>query len=180
MLLMRITRDINGKLLLLIIFFLILFIVFTVSYQSTVSRLVNSRENSVDDVTMMSILEKINKSNQGKESALIDKVVLEEKYNQVLEQKQELEEEKKSLQDEVVFLKSEIEYSQIRIDGPLANFRNIQDKNQQIQDMKNQIDLLCLILLILLLENLLVLPFHCILEIIKPGMEFVYLFQFRN
>src|SRR3989344_577322 len=143
MLLMRITRDINGKLLLLIIFFLILFIVFTVSYQSTVSRLVNSRENSVDDVTMMSILEKINKSNQGKESALIDKVVLEEKYNQVLEQKQELEEEKKSLQDEVVFLKSEIEYSQIRIDGPLANFRNIQDKNQQIQDMKNQIDALC-------------------------------------
>ena len=143
MLLMRITRDINGKLLLLIIFFLILFIVFTVSYQSTVSRLVNSRENSVDDVTMMSILEKINKSNQGKESALIDKVVLEEKYNQVLEQKQELEEEKKSLQDEVVFLKSEIEYSQIRIDGPLANFRNIQDKNQQISELKKTIDSIC-------------------------------------
>ena len=69
---MRITRDINGKLLLLIIFFLILFIVFTVSYQSNGSRLVSSRENSIDDITMMSILEK-STSPIRKGIALIDK-----------------------------------------------------------------------------------------------------------
>ena len=40
-------------------------------------------------------------------------------------------------------LKSEIEYNQVRVDGPLAGFRNIQDKNQQIQDLKNEIDVLC-------------------------------------
>lgn len=138
---MRITRDINSKLLILIIFFLVLFIVFTVSYQSAISRIVSGK--GIDDVTMNAILDKLNKSDQSKEAAMIDKVILEDKYNQLLEQKKSLEEEKKDLQDEIVLLKSEIEYNNIKVDGPLANFRNIQEKNQEIQDLKNEIESLC-------------------------------------
>ena len=141
------TRDVNKSLLMMITFFLILFIVFTVYYQTEL-RSVVSQKNKYDEqigaITAQLILQKINKSNNINEIAQIDKAVLEYKYNELSADNQKLENEKESLQRQITLLNSEIEYQKVKIDGPVEQFRLIQEKNQQIRQLKEKIDGICL------------------------------------
>ena len=141
------TKDVNKSLLVLIAFFLVLFIVFTVYYQIELRNVVikkNEYDEKIGMVTAQLIAQKLNKSNNLKEIALMDKVVLENKYSELAAQNEELNNEKEALVHEITLLKSEIEYQKASIDGPVAQFRLIQEKNQQISQLKKKIEELCL------------------------------------
>ena len=140
------TKDVNRSLLALIIFFLILFIGFTV-YSTSVLRGTAEEKYAYDEklgrITADIILEKLNKSNSLKDLALIDKTVLEYKYNELFSQYNWLNEQKEALEEEINTLKSQIEYANIRIEGPIAQFRLIQQKNKEISDLKEALQALC-------------------------------------
>ena len=139
-------KDVDKTLLVLIMFFLVLFLFFTVYYESALRKTLNTEgQNSkkLSEITAQSILEKLNATERIREYALMDKAVLEEKYNDLVIQHENLQKEKMKLQDEVIFLQSQLEYQKVKLDGPVSQFRLIQSKNQQIKELKNKIDALC-------------------------------------
>src|SRR3989344_3764122 len=125
------TKDVNRSLLVLIIFFLVLFIGFTV-YSTSVLRGTAEEKYVYDEkigkITADIILEKLNKSNSLKDMALIDKTVLENKYSELFNQYNTLNEQKETLEKEINTLKSQIEYTSISTEGPVEQFRLIQQK----------------------------------------------------
>ena len=142
-----IQRDVNKSLLVLNMFFLLLFLAFTVYYQIALKNTLKEKDGhdqKIGEMTAQAVMQKLNKSDAAKELALIDKVVLEDKYNWLLAQKEKLEEEKGELKGEIITLKSQIEYHQTRLEGPVAQFRAIQEKNSEIQRLNEKIGLLCL------------------------------------
>lgn len=141
------TKDVNKSLLVLITFFLVLFIAFTVYYQTSLKGIVKEKNNYDEKLGMITaqlIAQKLNKSNNLKDMALIDKAVLEDRYNEIAAQKAKLENDKEALSNEIILLKSEIEYQKVKADGPVAQFRLIQDKNEQISQLKEKLNGLCL------------------------------------
>ncbi|MEK6947152.1 MAG: hypothetical protein AABX32_06100 [Nanoarchaeota archaeon] len=139
-------KDINRRLLVLIVFFLVIFIGFTVYYEYTIKKVLNAKSQTDDlliGVTGNSILQKLNQTDKLKEIALLDKAVLENKYTQLLSQNENLKKEKENLEQQIIVLKSEIEYNDVKLDGPVAQFRLIQDKNQQISELNKIIDSIC-------------------------------------
>jgi len=140
------TKDVNKSLLVMLIFFLVLFISFTVYYESSYRKLLgikNQNDKRISEITAQLIIEKLNKTDTPKELALIDKAILENKYSALLIQKENLEKEKKELKQEITLLKSRLEYEDVRSDGPVAQFRLIQSKNQQINELSEKIAVLC-------------------------------------
>ena len=143
------THDVNKKLLALIMIFLMLFILFTIYYEKILRSAVeqrNQNDEKISTLTAQVILQKLNDSVKSKDIALVDKAILEEKYSKLVDENKKLAEAKASLEGQVALLKSEIEYQKVKIDGPVAQFRLIQEKNQQIQDLKEKIDGICLYL----------------------------------
>lgn len=141
------TRDVNKSLLLMIAFFLILFIAFTVYYQIELKSVVtekNTYDEKIGAITAQLILQKINKSNNMNEIAQLDKAVLEYKYNELAADNQKLEAEKEELKQQITLLNSEMEYQKVKIDGPVEQFRLIQEKNEQIRKLSEKIEKLCL------------------------------------
>ena len=106
-----------------------------------------SAKSQTDDllvgVTGNSLLQKLNQTGKLNEIAMLDKAVLENKYNQLAAQNDNLKKEKENLEQQTIVLKSEIEYNDVKLDGPVAQFRLIQDKNQQISELKKIIDSIC-------------------------------------
>ena len=140
------TKDVNRSLLALIIFFLVLFIGFIV-YSTSVLRGTAAEKYIYDEklgkITAEIILEKLNKSDTVKDLALIDKAVLEYKYNELFSQYSKLNEQKEALEEEIITLKSQIEYADTRVEGPVEQFRLIQQKNKEISDLKETLQALC-------------------------------------
>ena len=141
------TKDVNRSLLVLIIFFLVLFIGFTI-YSTSVLRGTAEEKYIYDEklgkITAQIILEKLNQSDNLRNLALVDKAVLEHKYNELLANYNSLNEQKEDLEGEINTLKSQIEYSNMRIEGPVEQFRLIQQKNKEISDLKEALQALCL------------------------------------
>ncbi|MAG91615.1 hypothetical protein CMO83_02985 [Candidatus Woesearchaeota archaeon] len=140
------TKDVDKNLLILITFFLILFIVFTVYYESNLRNLLDEKKQNdelLGEITARAVMDKLNESVSSKELALIDKAVLEEKYSELLVQFEVLNKEKEKLQKELTLAKSSLEYQEVKIDGPVAQFRLIQSKNEQINGLKAQIEAIC-------------------------------------
>lgn len=139
-------KDVNKSLLVLIAFFLVLFIAFTVYYEVSLKKAVSQKREYDEQASMITaqlIVQKLNRSNSIQEIALMDKAVLEHKYNELAAEKEKLEAEKKELKEEITLLKSEIEYQNVKIDGPVAQFRLIQEKNQLIRQLNEKIGELC-------------------------------------
>ena len=140
------TRDVNKSLLMMIAFFLVMFIAFTVYYQIELKNVVSEKskyDEKIGAITAQLILQKINKSNSLNEIAQMDKAVLEYRYNELAADNQKIQNEKEAFQQEIILLNSEIEYQKVKIDGPVEQFRLIQEKNQQISQLKKVIDLVC-------------------------------------
>lgn len=151
-------HDINKGLLALVIFFLVIFIVITVYYENNIKSILDNQQQTnqkiseitagliLETLNKSDILETLNKSDKLKEIALIDKAVLEEKYSDVLGQYEILKKEKLALTEEVNLLKSELEYQKFKLEGPVEQFRLIQDKNKIIRQLKEKIDATCFLL----------------------------------
>lgn len=139
-------KDINRRLLVLIVFFLVIFIGFTVYYEYTIRKVLNAKSQTdglLGGLTGNSILAKLNQTDKLKEIALLDKAVLEDKFNQILAQNENLKKERDNLQQQILVLKSEIEYNNVKLDGPVAQFRLIQEKNQVILQLKKTVEMIC-------------------------------------
>jgi predicted RNase H-like nuclease (RuvC/YqgF family) len=100
-------------------------------------------DENLGKLTAQIILEKLNQSDNLKKLALLDKAVLEHKYTELFLQYNKLNEQKEALEEEVNTLKSQIEYANIRIEGPVEQFRLIQQKNKEISDLKEALQALC-------------------------------------
>ena len=141
-----IKKDVDRTLLVLIIFFLVLFLFFTAYYEAALRKTLNlegQNSRKLSEITAQSILEKLNATDNVKKYALIDKAVLEEKYNELVIQHENLKKEKTKLEEELTLLKSQMEYQKAKIEGPVIQFRLIQEKNEEIKELKNKIDALC-------------------------------------
>jgi len=103
-------------------------------------------DQKISQITAQAVLQKLNRSDSAKNIALIDKAILEDKYGELLGQKEKMELEKEKLERQIVILNSQIEYSDARIEGPVAQFRLIQEKNEQIEELSKKIDSLCITL----------------------------------
>ena len=139
-------KDINRRLLVLIVVFLVIFIGFTVYYEYTIRKVLNAKgqtDELLGGLAGNSILARLNQTDKLKEIALLDKAVLEDKYNQISAQNEDLKKERDNLQQQILVLKSEIEYNNVKLDGPVAQFRLIQEKNQEILRLKKIIGTIC-------------------------------------
>ena len=139
-------RDVNNSLLLLIAFFLILFIVSTIYYETILRKISGEKDENdkiISEITASMVLEKLNNSERSSRLAMIDKAVLEDKYNQLVAYAESLEQEKKRLGQEIIVLNSRIEYNDARMEGPVGQFRTIQAKNEEIENLKSTIISLC-------------------------------------
>ena len=142
-------KDINKSLLVMIIFFLVLFTGFTVYYEYALRDIINNKivnEEKLGEITARLTSAQVNNSARIKQIALIDRIVLEQKYNELVEQNENLKRERDTLQGEINLLKSEVEYQKAKLDGPVAQFRLIQDKNEQIKNLNDKINVLCLVM----------------------------------
>ena len=130
----------------MIVFFLVIFIGFTVYYEYAIRKILNAKSQTdelLGGLTGNSILQKLNQTDKLKEIALLDKAVLEDKYNQMSAQNENLKKERDNLEQQIIVLKSEIEYNKVKLEGPVVQFRLIQDKNGQISELKKIIDSIC-------------------------------------
>lgn len=142
-------RDINTSLLVLITFFLIMFIGFTIYYESALSSVVhrqNINQEKLGQITARLAFQQLNSSARLKQSALTDKALLEQKYSELEEQNENLKNQRETLQSQITLLNSELEYLKTKFDGPTAQFRLIQEKNEQIKQLNEKINSLCLLL----------------------------------
>lgn len=147
-------RDVNTSLLLFITFFLVMFISFTIYYEYKLRGIVaekNINEEMLGEITARMTFEQLNSSARLKQLALVNKTIaekelLEQKYNELAEQNENIRKEKEALQNQTSLLKSEMEYQKIKLDGPTAQFRMIQDKNEEIKQLGERIKELCLML----------------------------------
>jgi len=139
-------KDINRRLLALIIVLLVLFIIFTVYYETTLSYILRTKKQNDErfsEITSQIILEKLNETDRLKEIAVIDKFILEEKYNDLGVENKNLKNKITALQEELTLVKSELDYQKVKVEGPIAQFRLIQNKNQLIQQLNEKISVLC-------------------------------------
>ena len=142
-------RDVNNSLLVLITFFLILFIGFTIYYASVLRKVSGEKDENdriISQITANMVLEKLNNSEKASQLAMIDKAVLEDKYNQLVAHSEKLEQEKERLELEIIVLNSKLEYNDARVEGPVGQFRMIQSKNEEISMLAKKIEALCNIL----------------------------------
>lgn len=139
-------RDVNNSLLVLITFFLILFIGFTMYYESVLRKVSGEKDENdkkIGEITASIVLEKLNNTEKSSQLAMIDKAVLEDKYNKLVAYIESIEQENERLEQEIIVLKSKIEYSDARIEGPVGQFRAIQSKNEEITKLADKIKSLC-------------------------------------
>ena len=141
-------RDVNNSLLVLITFFLVLFIGFTIYYESVLRKVSGEKDENdriIGQITANMVLEKLNNTEKASQLAMIDKAVLEDKYNQLVAHTEKLEQEKERLEQEIIVLNSKIEYNDARVEGPVGQFRTIQSKNEEINKLTKKIESLCAI-----------------------------------
>ena len=139
-------KDVNTSLIVLIIFFLVVFIGFTIYYETTLRDVLHIKSQSEQQLSQMTaslVLDKFNNSDNLRKLALMDKALLEQKYNDLEKQNYKLKDEKSALQQEIILLKSEIEYQKVKLDGPVEQFRLIQEKNEQINQLQEKINVIC-------------------------------------
>src|SRR3989344_5198866 len=140
------TRDVNNNLLVLLGFFLILFIGFTIYYAGVLRKVSDEKDQNdkiISEITANMVLEKLNNSEKASQLAMIDKAVLEGKYNQLVAHSEKLEQEKERLELEIIVLNSKLEYNDARGEGPVGQFRMIQSKNEEIIRLTRKIGALC-------------------------------------
>ena len=140
------TRDVNNNLLVLLGFFLILFIGFTIYYAGVLRKVSDEKDQNdkiISEITANMVLEKLNNSEKSSQLAMIDKAVLEDKYNKLVAYAESLEQENERIGQEIIVLNSKIEYNDARMEGPVGQFRTIQSKNEEIENLKGKIITLC-------------------------------------
>lgn len=141
------TKDVNKSLLVLVIFFLILFIVFTAYYENSLRGILN-RYNKDQEIfgglTANAVIEEFNKTSNLKENVQKYKEYLENRYDELSMMNENLKSENENLKAELGLIKSSIEYQKAKEIRPTQQFLLYQSKVEEIGRLKKRINELCL------------------------------------
>ena len=142
-----ISKDVDRRLIILIILFLALFIAFTIYSHAALTSILKTKnvyDKSVAQFTAEIVLNQLNKTNKSLEVAMIDKTVLENKLNDALGENEQLQDRLREYSDQVLLLKSQLEYYNLKSQGgPSESFRAYYTKLEEVRNLKGQIKSLC-------------------------------------
>ena len=134
-------KDINKRLLILVIVLLVLLTSFTIYYTVTFTNLLNrfnKNQEIFGELTANAIIDQFNKT-----SVQTYKDYLERKYNDLSTVNQKLKDEIINLKSEIIILKSQLEYQKAKDIGPTEQFRLFQSKNDEISRLNGKVKELC-------------------------------------
>ena len=141
-----IKRDIDKRLLFLVIVLLVLSTSVIIYYELTLRNL-KSRYNKSQEIfgglTADAILEEFNKTSSIKEMVEKYRENVERKYDELNTINKNLRNEIENLQAELRLVKSQIEYQKAKDISPTEQFRLYQNKNEEISKLKEKIKELC-------------------------------------
>lgn len=140
------TRDVNKSLLVLVIFFLILFIVFTAYYENSLRNILNRYKKDQEifgGLTANAVIEESNKTSNLKENVQKYKEYLEKRYDELSIMNENLKNENDNLKAELILIKSSIEYQKAKEIRPTQHFVLYQSKVEEIGKLKKKINELC-------------------------------------
>lgn len=144
---MAIKRDFDKRLLFLVCVLLVLLALLIAYHEITYSSLMskyNKNQEIFGGLTADAILEEFNKTSSMKETAKNYRDYLEKRYSDLAAQNEKLLYKIESLKGELVIVKSQQEYQKVRDGGPVEQFRLIQEKNTEINRLKEEIREMCL------------------------------------
>ncbi len=139
-------KDINRKLLVLIVIILVLFISTTIYFETAMSKALSRYKKEQDifgGLSANAVLEELNSSSNLKENVLKYKEYLDKKYDELSTVNKDLKKQIENLQAELRLVKSQIDYQKAKEIGPTEQFRLFQSKNEEIQKLKDKIKELC-------------------------------------
>ncbi len=141
------TKDVNKSLLVLVIFFLILFIVFTAYYENSIRNILkryNKDQEIFGGLTANAVIEEFNKTSNLKENVQKYKEYLENRYDELSMLNENLKSENENLKAELGLIKSSTEYQKVKEIRPTQQFLLYQSKVEEIGRLKKRINELCL------------------------------------
>ncbi|GEM_PF-2791315 len=141
-----IKKDVDKRLLFLIIVLLVLFAASSVYYEVTYGHILSQyRKNQalIGELTANAVLDDLNKTTNLKENILQYKEYLDRRYDEVNTMNQKLKDEIASLQNELYLVKSQVEYQKAKEIGPASQFRLFQSKVEDVNNLKQQLKELC-------------------------------------
>ena len=139
-------KDINRRLLLLVITLLVLLIGVTIYYESALRGVLsryNKNQEIFGDLTANAVIEEFNKTSNLKENVQKYKQYLEKRYDELNSLNNKLKDEIESLKTELSIVKSQIEYQKAKEIGPTEQFRLFQNKNDEINKLRKKVTELC-------------------------------------
>lgn len=141
-----IRKDIDKRLLVLVIALIVLLVSLTAYYELTFHKFLSRYDKDQQifgDLTADAIIEQFNKTSNIKENVLKYKSYLEKKYDELDTMNKNLKSQAESLKSELSLIKSQIEYQKAKEIGPTEQFRLFQSKNDEIAKLNARINELC-------------------------------------
>lgn len=141
-----INKDIDKRLLVLVVTLLVLLASLTIYYELTFTELLNKYNKNQEifgGLTADAIIEDVNKTSNLKENVLRYKAYLEKRYDDLNTLNKNLKKEIESLKEELTLVKSQIEYQKAKEIGPTEQFRLFQSKNIEVKKLKEKIKEFC-------------------------------------
>ena len=142
----HIQKDVDKRLLVLVIILLVLFTASSVYYEVTYNSILskyNKNRQLVEEITANGVTEDLNKTSSLKENILQYKEYLDKRYDEVNTFNGKLKEELASLQGELAIIKSQEEYQKAKDLGPSSQFRLYQAKVEEANNLKKVLKELC-------------------------------------
>ena len=141
-----IQKDVDKRLLFLVIVLLILLTSVIIYYEVTLRSLkyrYNKNQEIFGGLTANAIREETNKTSSLKEMVGKYKEYLEKKYDDLSMLNKNLKNQIEELNAELTLVKSQVEYQKAKEVGPTENFRLFQNKNEEISKLKEKVKELC-------------------------------------
>ena len=136
-----IQKDIDKRLLFMVITLLILLTAVTIYYAFAFEKLLkryNKNQEVFGEITANAVVEQFNKT-----SFQNYKEYLESRYDELNTLNKNLRSELVDVKYELILLKSQIEYQKAREIGPTEQFRLFQSKNDEINKLNEKVKELC-------------------------------------
>ena len=141
-----IQKDINRRLLILVLVLLVLYSATTIYYETRLSKIMNqykSEQQIFGGLSPNAVLQELNNTSDLRENVQKYKEYLGKKYDDLNTVNNNLKKEIESLQAEMRLIKSQIEYQKAKDLGPTEQFRLFQSKTEEIVKLKETIKKLC-------------------------------------
>ena len=141
-----IQRDVNKRLLFLVILLLVLLAMSTIYYVFKLKSLSDrySKDQEIfGEITSNAVINDLNTSSNLQKKVKVYKEYIENRYDELNTLNKNLKNEVESLKAELSLVKSQIEYQKAKDIGPTENFRLFQNKNDKINKLREQVKELC-------------------------------------